>query len=223
VAGAHTVSAARDEILARIRVALRDVPPEEGTTSAPIPRDYRLTDDAPAAELVEQFAERVRDYHASVMIVPSADIGAAVLDACTRRGLTRLVVPPALPGPWRPAGLTVVEDHQLPAHELDAIDGAITGCATAIAQTGTIILDGRGASGRRAITLVPDHHICVVAEDQIVGIVPEGIARVAGAATERRLPITLISGPSATSDIELERVEGVHGPRHLVVVIALEG
>jgi L-lactate dehydrogenase complex protein LldG len=217
------VSAARDEILARIRMALTDVPCDEDGASTPIPRDYRRTDDVTRAELVARFAERVRDYHAAVTIVPRAEIGDAILEACTRHGLRRLVVPPALPAPWRPTGVTLVEDHQLPPSELDAIDGAITGCAAAIAQTGTIILDGRGASGRRAITLVPDHHICLVAEDQIVGIVPEGIARVAGAATERRLPITLISGPSATSDIELERVEGVHGPRTLIVVIALEG
>ena len=114
----------------------------------------------------------------------------------------------------------MIEDHLLSAAQLDSVDGAITGCAAAIAETGTILLDGRGASGRRAVTLVPDHHICIVTEDQIVGIVPEGIARVADAASERRLPITLISGPSATSDIELERVEGVHGPRNLVVLIA---
>ena len=96
----------------------------------------------------------------------------------------------------------------------------MTGCAAAIAQTGTLVLDGRGASGRRAITLVPDHHICVVRAEQIVGLVPEAFARVADAVRGERAPITLVSGPSATSDIELIRVEGVHGPRHLTVMIA---
>jgi len=108
----------------------------------------------------------------------------------------------------------------LPAAELDRIDAALTGCAAAVAQTGTLVLDGRGASGRRAITLVPDHHICIVREEQIVGLVPEAIERVAGAVREHRAPITLVSGPSATSDIELTRVEGVHGPRNLIVLIA---
>jgi L-lactate dehydrogenase complex protein LldG len=114
----------------------------------------------------------------------------------------------------------VVEDQGLSARELDRIDGVITGCAAAIAETGTLVLDGQGACGRRVLTLVPDHHICIVRADQVLGLVPEAISRVAPAVTERRLPITLISGPSASSDIELNRVEGVHGPRHLVVVMA---
>jgi L-lactate dehydrogenase complex protein LldG len=113
----------------------------------------------------------------------------------------------------------VSEDAGLSADELDRIDGAITGCAGAIAETGTLLLDGQDASGRRLITLVPDHHICVVTVDQIVGVVPEAIAALAPAVRERRAPITLVSGPSASSDIELTRVEGVHGPRHLVVLI----
>ncbi len=108
----------------------------------------------------------------------------------------------------------------LSAAELDEIDGALTGCAVAIAQTGTLVLDGREASGRRAITLVPDHHICLVRTEQIVGLVPEAIARVADGVRGQRIPITLVSGPSATSDIELTRVEGVHGPRHLTIMIA---
>ena len=92
--------------------------------------------------------------------------------------------------------------------------------AAAIAETGTLILDGQGVSGRRAITLIPDHHICIVEAHQIAGLVPEAIARVSGSVSDQRLPITLVSGPSATSDIELSRVEGVHGPRHLLVLIA---
>ena len=216
------MSAARDEILARIRTALRDVPAAERPADVAVPRDYRTRSDEIPAAVLERFVERVRDYKATVSRIPMPEIGAAVLAACTEHGLTRLVVPPALPAQWRPAGIEIIEDHQLSADELDALDGALTGCAAAIADTGTILLDGRGACGRRAITLVPDHHICIVTEDQVVGIVPEAIARLADAVTERRLPITLISGPSATSDIELQRVEGVHGPRTLIVLIATE-
>ena len=109
-------------------------------------------------------------------------------------------------------------DAGLAPHELDALDGALTGCALAIAETGTIVLDAGAAQGRRALTLVPDYHLCVVAEDAVVDLVPEAVERLQPAVEEGR-PLTLVSGPSATSDIELNRVEGVHGPRTLHVVI----
>jgi L-lactate dehydrogenase complex protein LldG len=112
-----------------------------------------------------------------------------------------------------------VEDHGLRARELDGIDSALTGCAVAIAQTGTLVLDGQDASGRRLLTLVPDNHICVVGAEQVVESVPEAFARVSSAVRERGVPITLVSGPSASSDIELTRVEGVHGPRNLFVLV----
>jgi L-lactate dehydrogenase complex protein LldG len=134
-----------------------------------------------------------------------------------------VVVPPGLPAHWRPDGVEVIEDHGLTAKQLDAIEGAITGCAVGIAETGTLVLDGQGASGRRVITLVPDHHICIVREDQVLGLVPEAIAAIAQSVTERGAPITLVSGPSASSDIELTRVEGVHGPRHLLILLLNEG
>jgi L-lactate dehydrogenase complex protein LldG len=133
--------------------------------------------------------------------------------------LDRVVVPPGLPDEWRPSGTQVVEDHGLGARELDEIDGAVTGCAAAIVDTGTLVLDGQGPSGRRLITLVPDHHICVVTVDQLLELVPEAIACLAPSVRDQGVPVTLISGPSATSDIELHRVEGVHGPRHLMVLI----
>lgn len=174
MAGARAASTAREEILARIRGALHDVPHGEQPTDVTVPRDYRRSDDTPAAELAERFALRVSDYRATVTRIPITAIAAAVLDACVRLGLRRLVVPPALPAQWRPEGVEVIEDHLLPAAQLDSVDGAITGCAAAIAETGTNLLDGRGASGRRAVTLVPDHLICIVTEDQIVGLVPEG-------------------------------------------------
>jgi L-lactate dehydrogenase complex protein LldG len=125
-------------------------------------------------------------------------------------------VPAALPDAWRPAELELVEDAELTPRELDALDGVVTGCTLAIAETGTIVLTAAPHEGRRVLTLVPDLHVCIVEERQIVELVPEAFAALADAAGR---PITFVSGPSATSDIELSRVEGVHGPRDLVVLV----
>lgn len=214
------MSTARDDVLARIRRGLADVPDGERPDDVHVAREYRHRDDRDRAELVALFAETVDDYRATVRRVSAAALQAEIGAECVRRGLRRIVVPQALPVQWRPDTAEVIEDDDLSAAALDGIDGALTGCAAGIAQTGTLVLDGRGASGRRAITLVPDHHICVVLAEQIVGLVPEAIGRVADAVRVERAPITLVSGPSATSDIELTRVEGVHGPRHLLVLIA---
>ncbi len=219
-AGAPLVSAARDDVLRRIRHGLADVTAGERPDDVPVPRQYRRTSDATPAALVEQFTATVGEYRATVRRVNADALSGELNRECAERGLRRIAVPPALPDAWRPSGAEIVEDHGLSAAELDQIDGALTGCAAAIAETGTLVLDGRGNSGRRAITLVPDHHICIVLAEQIVGLVPEAIARVADAVRDERAPITLISGPSATSDIELTRVEGVHGPRNLLVLIA---
>ncbi|MGO9961766.1 MAG: LutC/YkgG family protein [Solirubrobacteraceae bacterium] len=216
------MSTARDEILRRIRAALTDVPAGESASEVVVARGYRRRGDSDPADVLELLAERLVDYHADVRRVPAAGVGAAVGEACRRLGLRRVVVPAALPAPWRPDGVELIEDHGLTARELDGLDGAITGCASAIAQTGTLVLDGEGTCGRRILTLVPDHHICVVRASQVVELVPEAIAALAPAVTERRAPVTLISGPSATSDIELSRVEGVHGPRHLLVLIVAD-
>lgn len=210
------MSDSRTEILTRIRTALGDVPDSERPADVAVPRDYRRELQGPHAGLLE---ERLRDYSAAVSLVGVDGVATAVLEGCRQLGIRRAVIPPELPPNWRPAGIELVEDHGLSARELDQLDGVITGCAAAIAETGTLMLDGHGVSGRRAITLIPDHHICVVEADQVVGLVPEAFARIAPAAVDKRLPITLVSGPSATSDIELSRVEGVHGPRHLMVLI----
>jgi L-lactate dehydrogenase complex protein LldG len=202
------VSEAREQILARIRGALEDVSAEPGLLPT-----YRLAGTATPQERVERFAERVADYQARVEL--TEDPVAAAEGALAGR---RVVVAPDLPAELRPAGLELIEDTGLSASELDALDAVLTTCAAACADTGTIALDGGAGQGRRAITLVPDTHVCIVRADQIVETVPELFTALAPAARGGR-PIVLVSGPSATSDIELKRVEGVHGPRTLVVLI----
>ena len=201
---AQPLTAARDEILARIRAVERTPPPA-------LDRGYRRAGSRSHASKVKLFAERVADYRADVHVVASVSDAAA--SVC--RG--RVGVPPGLPAPWRPSNVEIVEDHGLSARELDALDGVLTGCTVAIAETGTIVLSGGETEGRRALSLVPDLHVCVVCTRQIVELVPEALA-----AVDPRRPLTLVSGPSATSDIELSRVEGVHGPRTLVVLIVNE-
>lgn len=173
---------------------------------------------AEGVDVVELFIERLTDYKACVLdqrdIGDPAEVSNAIRDVLNERACTSAVVAAEFPMELRPTGLVVHEDHALTSEELDAIGCSITSCAIAMAETGTIVLDHQGGQGRRAITLVPDIHVCLVREDQIRGTVPEAI-RALGA----RPITTWISGPSATSDIELTRVEGVHGPRTLVVVI----
>lgn len=211
------MSAARDEILARIRAALGDGADTGAVAGGEdIPRDYATTTPSDI-DPVALFAERAADYRAVVRPVHS-DVAHAVSEVCTTHAVRRLAVPADLPDSWRPPGVELVIDHGLTARELDALDGALTACALAIAETGTIVLDAGPGQGRRALTLVPDLHVCVVRAEQVVGSVPEAIAQLDG----HTRPITLISGPSATSDIELERVEGVHGPRRLEVLLVAQ-
>ena len=202
---------ARDAVLERIRRAVAGAPP-----AVPVPRGYAVDGQAGHAEVVAAFVERVRDYGATV--VRSGDAGRSVEDVLHDQGARAVGVPRDLEARHRPAGVDLVEDDGLPAERLDALDGALTTCAAACAVTGTIALDGGPGQGRRALTLLPDLHVCVVREDQIVETVPELVRRLDPSAAEGR-PIVLVSGPSATSDIELQRVEGVHGPRRLVVIL----
>ena len=206
------MSIARDEILERIRAIDRG-------HFAPHRREYRREGDLSRSELVERFCERVADYRAEVQRLPRS----AVAEAVAAKGLRRIGIPSGLPAGWRPAGVELVEDHGLTPRELDRLDGVVTACTLAIAETGTIVLSGSSSEGRRALTLVPDLHVCVVDESQIVGVVPEAIAALGELVREERRPLTFVSGPSATSDIELSRVEGVHGPRTLIVLVTSEG
>jgi L-lactate dehydrogenase complex protein LldG len=200
---------ARDDVLARVRAALRDVPADE----APAVRQAYEPPPPPAGDPVVRFAERVADYQATVR--EAGELAATIARVCAEHDARRLGVPTGLLEGWRPEALELVEDDGLSARELDALDGALTGCALAIAETGTIVLDGGERSGRRALTLVPDLHVCIVRRDQVVATVPEAIRALEGG----RGPFTFVSGPSATSDIELDRVEGVHGPRRLEVLL----
>jgi L-lactate dehydrogenase complex protein LldG len=214
---------AKETILWRIRRATRDVPEGERPEDASVERGYRKEDDASREEIVERFAERVAEYEATVRRVKTGELPSAIEEALTRRGVKRLVVPPHLPNEWIPEGVEGLRDAvrpRLTKVELDGSDGVLTGCALGIAQTGTIVLDSGSAQGRRALTLLPDYHLCVVREDQIVGLVPEAFARLEETVKGEGRAIIFISGPSATSDIELDRVEGVHGPRTLEVLIA---
>jgi L-lactate dehydrogenase complex protein LldG len=217
---ALAVSAAREEILRRVRAALADVPDGERAEDVTVPRSYRRADERPREELIALLCERISDYGAQVQRIGGDGVGAEVARACAKMNVDCAVVPLGLPAEWRPEGVEVVEDDGLAATALDELGAvAVTGCAAAIAETGTLVLDGQGSSGRRLLTLVPDHHICIVRADQVVGQVPEALAAVGADVRGRGVPISLVSGGSATSDIELDRVEGVHGPRHLLVLI----
>jgi len=209
---------AREEVLALVQEALRDVPVTECPEDLPAARERRADDDGGPERRVARFAERVADDRGNVRLVARADLPAAVAEALRARGARRVIVPPDLPAEWRPAGAELLVDGELANDVLDAADGVLTGCVLGIAETGTIVLDGGARQGRRAITLLPDYHLCVVEASQIVGTVPDAIAALDAAARERR-PITFVSGPSATSDLELRRFEGVHGPRSLEVLV----
>jgi L-lactate utilization protein LutC len=200
-------------MLARIRAGIAGAAPP-----AAEPPAYRTKDSRSRDEIVTVFAERVAEYRATVHRVAEAEVAAQAASICADHGATRLGVPAGLPAEWRPPEVELVDDDGLTAGELDALDGAITGCAVAIAETGTFVLDGGPGQGRRALSLVPDLHVCVVRAEQVVGLVPEAVGRLERAVRDGR-PLTLVSGPSATSDIELSRVEGVHGPRILHVVL----
>lgn len=212
---------AKEEILARLRTALAAPRRDEITTAEDVPRTYQRADDKQelrtAPEKVRgMLVQRLEDYTAVVHRTTASQAPAAIAAAL---GEARsVVVPSALPGSWTEAVTAelIVDDGSASPRDLDAIDAVLTGCHTAIALTGTIVLRADGRGGRRAISLVPDHHVIVVEAEQVVLGVPKAIERMG---EDPRAAWTMISGPSATSDIELERVEGVHGPRRLDVVL----
>lgn len=208
----------KERVLASIRAALADVPQDETPEAVAVERDYTRRDDLTAAERTALFEERITEYKVRVTRVHERDLPTQIAASCRARGVTRLVVPTGVPDAWLPQGLELLPGDTISYAELDSSDGVLTSCALAVAQTGTVALDGGPGQGRRALTLLPDYHLCVVYDHQIVGVVPEAFSKLEPSVKTGR-PITLISGPSATSDIELNRVEGVHGPRTLEVLL----
>jgi L-lactate dehydrogenase complex protein LldG len=226
---------ARDEVLGRIRTALGgDSGGGAHPPGDPSSAGYRTRGELDPAALFDLFAERLIDYGSHVRRAEPARLLDTVRAALADRGARRVVLPPgldlpgfdqpepgqpepALPGPGQVGtldGVELVTDGGLSAQELDQMDGVITRAAVAIAETGTIVLDAGPGQGRRALSLIPDYHLCLIEAAQVVALVPEGVARL-----RPDRPLTWISGPSATSDIELDRVEGVHGPRTLEVIL----
>ncbi|MEA4945321.1 MAG: lactate utilization protein C [Propionicimonas sp.] len=209
-------------ILGRIRSALADVTQPDPALDVPIEWEYGRP--SGTADVLGTFVEMVVDYQAVVKRVPASEVAATIATLLTEYDVASVVVPAGLDPAWRSAitaaGVELrADDPPLSHQQLNRIGGVVTASAVGIAETGTIVLDHREDQGRRALSLVPDLHVCVVRADQVVSDVPEAVGRLAGSVTEGH-PLTWISGGSATSDIELSRVEGVHGPRTLLVVLA---
>lgn len=199
---------AKQAILERIRAAVRASPPEEIGAAR-----YRQN----AAVDLAVFEERLTDYGVGVFHASVPALAQVVAQVLTNAGKQRILIPPGFPKDMLPSGFEFVVDSGLSYGELDRVEGVLTLCAVAVAETGTIFLRHTQAEGRRALTLLPDYHLCIVSANQVVATVPEAIRIAAGFGTS---PITTISGPSATSDIEMTRVKGVHGPRTLEVILA---
>ncbi|MFC9280747.1 lactate utilization protein C [Streptomyces collinus] len=208
----------RERVLGRVRRALADVAPERRPYAEAVPRDYlREHGERTVERRVDLLAENLADYRALVHRCEAAELPHLLMRLLAERGSAEVLVPAGLPPEWLAAAdpVRVADRAADTAHRLDRVGSVVTGCAVAIAETGTIVLDGSPDQGRRRISLVPDHHVCVVrVPEQVVSSVPQALERL-----DPARPLTWISGPSATSDIELDRVEGVHGPRTLEVVL----
>jgi L-lactate dehydrogenase complex protein LldG len=204
---------ARDAILARVRSAVAGEP-----AHVPAPPAYRRTGELTRAHSEARFIDRLTDYHVHVTCISTAEeIAAVVAERLTALGIGQVVIPIGLPDAWRPDGIVGIGEADLSNTGLNGVASALTSCALAIAETGTVVLDASPGQGRRAVTLLPDHHICIVFAHQLVETVPQALQKLNAAATAGR-PLTFFSGPSATADIEFDRVVGVHGPRKLDVV-----
>jgi L-lactate dehydrogenase complex protein LldG len=210
------VSAEKAEILGRIRAALGPRHDTRVEEYAAIPRRYRQASELGAEARLDLFLSRIQHYDGGVFRCDTAAIAETIASALSDRGKRRIVVPAGFPRDWLPDGFQFVVDDNLSFEDLDRSDGALTASTVAIAWTGTIVLHHSPSEGRRALTLVPDYHLCVVEADQIVETVPEAMRRLR--ALNPSL-VTTISGPSATADIEMTRIKGVHGPRTLDVIV----
>lgn len=216
------MSNAKEEMLQRIKSALKNVPPDETPGEISVDRGYRQQGELSKVEKIDLFVERSGEYKASVKRVKIGEIKQRISEACEKQSAKEIAVPAGFDKTWLPDDIQPYFDDSggpLSHDQLDQLDGVISTCALAVAQTGTIILDAGPGQGRRVLSLLPDYHLCIVREDQIVELIPEGFAHFNSVIKEDGRPITFISGPSATSDIELSRVEGVHGPRRLDILV----
>jgi L-lactate dehydrogenase complex protein LldG len=212
----------RARILAKVRSALSDVP--NLTPDVDVPQPWVYGQPTELADVLSQFVQRCADYRAEVIRTPRAEVADQVAKALGELGAVDVVLPAGLDPAWRAAiaqaGIAIHDDQPpLSRAQLNAIAAVVTAARVGVAETGTVVLDHAADQGRRALTLVPDRHICVVDADQVVSDVPEAVVRLEASIAAGH-PLTWVSGPSATSDIELSRVEGVHGPRQLVVILA---
>jgi len=208
---------AREIILGRIRSRLPSKTKPAADAYAAIPRHYTRTGSLNHEAVVSLLIDRLVDYDSEVVRVTSTGVAEAIATLLAKSNETRLIVPAGLPPEWLPTGLELLRDNPPLANEtIETAHAVLTGCEIAVASTGTLILRHGPAQGRRVLSLLPDHHICLVREDQIVETIPEAFARIADATTDA---LTTISGPSATSDIEMTRIRGVHGPRRLSVIL----
>lgn len=210
------MSGSREEILGRIRHAAGERPRSAASEYGTIPRAYRSRGTLGGPARLALFIQRLEDYQVRVYRCTSGAIAPAVGEALAAHNKRHLVVPRDLEREWLPAGLAFAPDLGLSCEDLDLSDGVVTGCTLGIALTGSLVLcHGRG-EGRRALTLVPDYHLCVVHADQVVETVPEAFQRLKELGPRM---VTTIAGPSATADIEMTRIRGVHGPRTLDVIL----
>lgn len=207
------MTTAKEEILNRISAAQKQAGLPEHVN---IPREYQKEGTLNEDELREMLVDRLEDYKADVHVTDESGLNSTLVDILKERGCSNVVYAPGMDAGLLAGfdGTTTPDDNAKDPRELDAVDAVVTESHVTSAQTGTIVLESNETCGRRALTLVPDRHVCIVRKDQIVYGVPEMVSRM-----NPERPATWISGPSATSDIELSRVEGVHGPRDLIVVI----
>jgi L-lactate dehydrogenase complex protein LldG len=208
----------RAMILANIRRSLGAVESPEAIAReyAAIARNYTRSSEMTTHALVELFEDRLREYDAGVYFATDSTIADVIAEILAGRSKKSMAIPAKLPAHWLPEGFAFMEADKFDAHQLDKADGILSGCTVAIAETGSIVLQNAPAQGPRILSLVPDYHLCVVFAGQLVATVPEGFDRLTGTSD---LPTTFISGPSATADIEMTRIKGVHGPRFLDVLI----
>lgn len=213
-----TSASARAEVLRRIRLAKGGSSDSNAARAgwSRVVREYRRKALLGTDATLEMLEERLRDYDAHVVRVGASDVAGAVAKMIAARGKRRMVIPPGIAAEWLPEGFEFVVDEGMTAGELDGFDGVMTGSTVAIAETGTVVLQNIAGQGRRAPTLVPDYHLCLVNATDVVETVPEAMDRLRATSG---LATTFVSGPSATADIEMTRIKGVHGPRHLDVIL----